>query len=75
MKAAGLSLITLSTDEFHKPYIDEQRVLNVIKACKIVDLEVRLQFVSTRSTSRLADFLRDNGDTLLNLECREIPWI
>ncbi len=73
LKSAGLSRLVVSADDFHSEYIDEIRPMMVIRACKIVHLEVELQFVATKKTGRLADLLARHGDTLLNVRCREIP--
>lgn len=73
LKEMGLSRLVVSTDEYHEKYIPRERILNVIKACKTLHLEVELQFVAAKNTARLADFLRDYGDILLNVRCREIP--
>lgn len=73
IKDAGLTKLVVSTDEFHLKYIPAERVINAILACKDVHLEVDLQFVSTKRSYRLADFLEEHGDDLLNISCREIP--
>ena len=73
IKDIGLTKLVVSTDEFHAKYIPQERVVTAVKACKDVHLQVDLQFVSTRSTSRLSDFLAEFGDELLNISCREIP--
>jgi len=73
LKEKGLTQLVASTDEYHEKYIPEERVVNVIKACKIVHLRVDLQFVAAKNTSRLSDFLARHGDALLNISCREIP--
>lgn len=73
LKNLGLSQIVVSTDEFHEKYIPAERVINVIRACKIIHLEVELQFVATKSSTRLADFLGRFGDDMLNVKSREIP--
>jgi MoaA/NifB/PqqE/SkfB family radical SAM enzyme len=73
IKEAGLKRLVVSIDDFHEEYINREAVLNVIKACKKVHLEVEIQFVATKKSRRLADFLKDCGDVLLNVSCREIP--
>jgi hypothetical protein len=73
IKKAGLARLVVSTDEYHQRYIREERVVNVIRACKKEHLEVELQWVSSKSTRRLADFLQGHGEALLNVRCREIP--
>ena len=73
LKAAGLCKLVVSTDEFHKPYVPEKRVIVAIEACINEHLEVELQYVSSKKTSRLHDFLRDNEEALLNVTAREIP--
>jgi hypothetical protein len=73
LKAVGAQQLVVSMDGFHSPYIDPQRPLTVIRACKSEHLEVELQYVATKSSTRLADLLREHGDTLLNIQCREIP--
>ncbi len=73
LKELRLSQLVVSFDDFHEAFINRERVLNVIRACKELQLEVKLQYVATTSTNRLSDFLRDCGDDLLNIECREIP--
>lgn len=72
-KQAGLKRLIVSIDDFHEEYIPRERPLNVIKACRKVHLEVELQYVATKASQRLADFLKENGDELLNVRCREIP--
>ncbi|MBY0473993.1 MAG: radical SAM protein [Nitrosomonas sp.] len=73
IKSIGVSRLVVSIDEFHQEYIDVARPLNVIRACRSEHLEVEVQFVATKATSRLADFLAKHGDDLLNIRCREIP--
>jgi hypothetical protein len=73
LKQIALSRLVVSTDQYHEWYIPQERVLNSIDACKIVHLEVELQFVAAKNTTRLADFLAEHGDRLLNINCREIP--
>lgn len=70
---AGLRRLIVSTDEFHLAYIPADRVINVVRACKKLHLEVELQFVVTKTSLRLADFLARYGDEFLNLRVREIP--
>ncbi len=69
----GVRALIVSIDDFHQEFIHRDRVINVIRACKEIHLEVKLQFVATKSSGRLADFLHEHGDDLLNIECREIP--
>lgn len=73
IKEVGLRRLVVSIDDFHEEYINREAVLNVIKACKKVHIEVEVQFVATKNSRRLADFLKDYGDILLNVSCREIP--
>lgn len=73
LKEAGLRRLVVSVDDFHQVYIPVERPLKVIAACKSEHLEVELQFVATRGSGRLADFLKEHGDELLNVRCREIP--
>lgn len=73
VKSIGLKRLVVSVDDFHEEYIPREHVLNVIRACKKVHLEVELQYVSTKNSRRLADFLKEHGDVLLNVSCREIP--
>jgi pyruvate-formate lyase-activating enzyme len=73
LKEIGLTKLVVSTDDFHKAFIDEARVAHTVRACKAVHLEVELQFVATKRTGRLADFLSRFGDDLMNVRCREIP--
>jgi Radical SAM superfamily len=73
IKVIGVKQIIVSIDDFHQEYIDIARPLNVIRACKIEHLEVEVQFVATKATSRLSNLLENYGDDLLNIRCREIP--
>lgn len=73
LKRLKVSHLTVSVDDFHEAYIPRKRVLNVVKACRKAQLLVRIQYVATKTTHRLADFLKESGDDLLNIECREIP--
>ena len=73
VKSSGLHKLVVSTDTFHQPYIPQERVLNVIRACKEEHLEVELQYVSSKATRRLHAFLRDFEDDFLNITVREIP--
>lgn len=72
-KSWGLTKMVVSTDDFHAPYVPQDRIIHAIRACKKIHLEVDLQFVSTKRTSRLSDFLKTYQDDLLNISCREIP--
>jgi hypothetical protein len=67
-----VSQLVLSIDSFHDPYVARERPLNVIRACKEQGLRVEVQFVATKSSSRLSDLMRDHGDLLSGVECREI---
>lgn len=73
VKACGLVHMVVSIDEFHQEYVPVERVLNVVRACKRVHLEVEVQCVATKRSRRLADIFSEHGDTLLNITCREIP--
>jgi len=73
LKEIGLTRLVVSMDDFHEEFIKPERVINVIRACKQVHQEVELQYVATKSTQRLGDFLKEHGDDLLNINCREIP--
>jgi hypothetical protein len=73
LNGIGLRRMVVSMDGFHDPYINRARPLYVIRACKSEHLEVELQFVATKSTTRLADLLAAHSDVLLNIQCREIP--
>ena len=73
VKDAGLCKLVVSTDAFHKPYIPQERVINAIRACMDVHLEVELQYVSSKRTPRLYEFLKEYGSQLLNITVREIP--
>jgi hypothetical protein len=68
----NVTQLVVSIDSFHDPYIPRVRALNVIRACKEHGLRVELQFVATKSSDRLADLLRNHGDALMGIECREI---
>jgi hypothetical protein len=71
--AAGLTRMVVSTDEFHQEFVPESRAVNAILACKRAHLEVELQWVSARGRRRMASFLAEHGDALLNINCREFP--
>jgi hypothetical protein len=73
LMAAGLNRMVVSTDQFHQEFIPEIRAVNAILACKRLHLEVELQWVSARGRRRLAQFLAEHGDAVLNINCREIP--
>lgn len=73
IQEAGLRRLIISTDEFHLAYIPAERVVNVVRACKTLNLEVELQFVATRTSLRLADFLKRYENDFLNVRAREIP--
>lgn len=73
LKDIGLSKLVVSTDDYHEEFIKVGSVLNVVRACKKLHLEVELQFVASKKTSRLGDFLRRYGDVFINVRCREIP--
>ncbi|WP_310632614.1 radical SAM protein [Paraburkholderia sp.] len=73
IKSLGASRIIVSADAFHEKFIKFENVLNVVKACKNIHLEIELQFVATKKSMRLHDFLAKFGDELLNVRCREIP--
>lgn len=68
-----VSKLVASFDAFHKKYIDEQCVINAIRSCKINHLEIELQFVASRKSSRMYSFLEKHADVFLNISCREIP--
>lgn len=73
LKSLGLSKVVVSTDDFHKTYIEQDRVINAVHACLEIHLEVEIQFVATKTSSRLYDFLSKYGDELVNISVREIP--
>ncbi|MHC2531902.1 radical SAM protein [Bradyrhizobium diazoefficiens] len=73
IQEAGLRRLIVSTDEFHLAYIPAERVINVVRACKALNLEIELQFVATKTSLRLADFLKKYEDEFLNVRVREIP--
>ena len=73
LKAIPVSKLVVSIDDFHDRFLPKAYPLAVIRACKEHQLEVDLQFVATRNSSRLADLLREHGEELLNVTCREIP--
>lgn len=73
IKSAGLCKLVVSTDVFHKPYVPQERVINAIHACVEEHLEVELQYVSSKKTPRLHEFLKEFEDDLLNITVREIP--
>lgn len=73
LKELELSKLVISIDEFHEEFINADLPMNVILACKQEHLEVQLQYVSVKNGKRLSDFLSRYGDSLLNIECREIP--
>lgn len=73
VQAAGVHKLVASTDTFHKKYIDEQCVVNAVNACIEAHLEIELQYVATRKSERMFDFIRRHADDLVNITCREIP--
>lgn len=73
LKGIPVHKLVLSMDDFHEEFINRENALNVVTACKQEHLEIELQFVATRTTSRLGDLLNSCGDRLLNITCREIP--
>ncbi len=72
LRADGLRRLVVSIDDFHERFIPRERVLNVIRACKLLDVDVELQFVASKSSSRLGDFLKRHADELINIRCREL---
>ncbi|MFX9844128.1 radical SAM protein [Acinetobacter baumannii] len=73
IKESGANKLVVSTDDFHTPYVNEECVINVIRACFYYHLEVDIQYVVSKDTTRLYDFLKRNSDKLLNVNTREIP--
>ena len=69
----GIDKLVASYDDYHQEYIKPERVINVIVAGKIVHVEVELQFVASRESTRLHQFMQRYADELLNITCREIP--
>lgn len=73
VKGAGVAKLVASTDAFHNKYIPEACVINAIEACVEEHLEIEIQFVATKKSGRLHEFLSRNVDRLLNITAREIP--
>lgn len=73
LKAIKVKQIVVSFDTYHAKYINEECVVRAISACRKAHLKVELQFVSSRKTKHLHEFLKDHADLLLNVTCREIP--
>ena len=73
VKKAGVHKLVASTDTFHKKYIDDQCVIHAVNACIEAHLEIEIQYVATRKTERMFEFIEKHADDLVNITCREIP--
>lgn len=73
VQAAGVHKLVASTDTFHRKYIDDQGVVNAVNACIEAHLEIEVQYVATRKSERMFEFIGRHADELVNITCREIP--